>query len=87
MTTVTIRISATLDNEYANRCPDYLPLEKLHEGNCVLSLDEAKAVLDDAEYNSDRQAQDVGPYGMPIGTFNAYKALAKQVRTAIAKSQ
>lgn len=85
MTTVTIRISAAIDNEYANRLPDFLPLDKLNTGKCILTLDEARAVLADAEYNSDLEAQDVGPYGMPLGTFNAYKSLANQVRAAIAK--
>lgn len=86
MTAINIQISQTISNEYANRCPDFLPLKKLQKGNCALSLDEAQAVLADAEYNSDPMAQDVGPYGMPLGTFNAYKALAKQARAAIAKA-
>lgn len=80
MTTITVRISATIDNEYENRCPDYLPLHKLHEGLCELTIDEARAVLADAEYNSDLDAVDVGPYGTPLPVFNAYRALAKQLR-------
>jgi hypothetical protein len=86
MTTVRIRISAAISHEYDVRCPDFLPLDKLREGACELTLDEARAVLADAEYNSDPQAQDVGPYGMPLGTFNAYRALAKQIRTALEKA-
>ena len=85
MTAIQLRISATIDNEYANRQPEFLPLDKLHEGVCTLTLEEAKAVLNDAEYNSDLDAVDVGPFGMPLGTFNAYRALAKQARVAIAR--
>ena len=52
--TVVVRISATIDNEYANRCPDFLPLDKLNEGRCELTVAEARAVLADAAFNSDR---------------------------------
>lgn len=83
---VKLRISATIDNEYANRLPDFLPLDKLGEGVAELSIEEARAVLADAEYNSDRDAVDVGPYGTPLAAFNAYRALAKQARAAIAKA-
>lgn len=82
--TIRVRISAAIDNEYASRQPEDLPLDKLNEGRCLLTPNEAQAVLDDALYNSDPKAQDVGPYGMPLGTFNAYSALAKQVRQALA---
>jgi hypothetical protein len=80
---VTVRISPTIDNEYSNRLPEFLPLEKLNVGPCELTEDEARAVLADAEHNSDRDAVDVGPYGTPLPVFNAYKALAKQVRAAL----
>lgn len=40
--------------------------------------------MHDAEYNSDPTAVEVGPYGTPLPVFNAYRALAKQVRAAIA---
>lgn len=80
---IVVRISPTIENEYANRLPDFLPLDKLNVGRCELTLEEARAVLADAEYNSDRNAVDVGPYGTPLGVFNAYRALAKSVRAAI----
>lgn len=83
---IKIRISQTIENEYANRLPEFLPLDKLSAGMVELTLDEACAVLNDAEFNSDRKAQDVGPYGMPLPVFNAYRALAKQVRAAIDKA-
>lgn len=81
---IKIRISPTIDNEYRDRLPDELPLDKLRVGVCELTPDEARAVLADAEFNSDPRAVDVGPYGMPRTTFNAYRALAKQVRAALA---
>lgn len=82
--TIAVRISATIDNDYANRLPDHLPLDKLDVGRCTLTVDEARAVLADAAYNSDRDAVDVGPYAMPLGTFNAYRALAVQLQRALA---
>jgi hypothetical protein len=84
--TVRLRISATIDNEYANRLPDGLPLDKLNTGVCALTIQEARAVLDDAEFNCDPKAQTVGPCDMPLPVFNAYRALAKQTRAAIAKA-
>jgi hypothetical protein len=83
---VRINISATIDNEYANRLPDWLP-ESIEAGRNEVPLDVARAILADAEYNSDREAVDVGPYGTPLPVFNAYRALAKQVRAAIAKAE
>lgn len=83
--TVVVRISATIENEYANRSPDFLPLDKLNEGRCELTVEEARAVLADAEFNADRKAVDVGHYGTPLPVFNAYRALAEQVRKVLAK--
>jgi hypothetical protein len=83
---INIRISSTIDNEYATRCPDFLPLEKLSEGVVSLTLEEAREVLADAEFNCDPRAQTVGPNDMPLPIFNAYRALAKQTRVAIAKA-
>ena len=83
---VTLRISKTISNEYANRCSDHIPEEVFLTGKRSLSLDSARAILADAEFNSDLQAQDVGEYGVPLGVFNAYRALAKQARAAIAKA-
>lgn len=86
MTTVIIRISATIEHEYESRCPDFLPLDKLRKGACVLTLEEARQVMFDALYNSDLAAVDVGPYGTPLPVFNAYRALAKQARAVIQKA-
>lgn len=84
---VKVRISATIDNEYANRLPDWMTEEnEPSEGVNHVPLNVARMILSDAEYNSDPQAQTVGPYDMPLPVFNAYKALAKQVRAAIAKA-
>lgn len=79
---VRLRISRTIDNEWATRSPDFIP-ERLRPGSNLVTLEEARAILADAEFNSDLQAVEVGEYGMPLGTFNAYRALAKQARAAI----
>jgi hypothetical protein len=83
---VIVRISPTISNEYANRCPEGIPEEAFLTGKRSVSLQSARAMLSDAEYNSDKTAFDVGPDDMPLGTFNAYRALAKQLRVAIAKA-
>lgn len=83
--TIAVRISAAIDNEYANRLPEWLPESvDTSTGLCLVPVAVAKAMLSDALYNSDRQCVDVGPYGMPLGVFNAYKALAKQLAKALA---
>jgi hypothetical protein len=80
---VLINISPTIANEYANRLPDWLP-ESVVQGKNDVSPELARSILSDAEYNSDTKAFDVGPEGMPLPVFNAYRALAKQVRKALA---
>ena len=86
MTTIRIRISETIENEYANRLPTWLPLEKLDVGVVELTLDEARAVLRDAEHNSDLDVFEIGPYALPLGTWSAYRALAKQIKKALASA-
>ena len=80
---VRVRISPTIANEYASRCLEYIPEEVYLTGKRSVSVESAKAMLADAEFNSDKTAQDVGEYGMPLPVFNAYRALAKQLRSAI----
>jgi hypothetical protein len=83
---VLINISPTIANEYANRLPDWLP-ESVVQGKNDVSPELARQILSDAEFNSDTKAFDVGPYGMPLPVFNAYRALAKQVRKALATKE
>lgn len=81
---VIVRISPTISNEYATRCPDHIPEEAFLTGRRSVSVEAARAMLADAVFNSDTRAVDVGEYGVPLGTFNAYRALAKQLRTTLA---
>jgi len=80
---VTVRISPTIANEYASRCPDDIPEEAYLTGKRSVTMASAHAMLADAEYNSDKTAQDVGDYGMPLPIYNAYRALAKQLHRVI----
>ena len=82
---VTVRISPTISNEYANRFVFEESVGFTIGKKCV-PLGVAQEMLADAEFNSDLKAQDVGPYGMPLHVFNAYRAFAKQLRNAIAKA-
>lgn len=82
---VRIRISPTIGNEYANRCPEWLP-ETVAVGVNDVPLELAREILSDADFNCNPKAQTIGPYDMPLPIFNAYRALAKQVRTAIDKA-
>jgi hypothetical protein len=83
---IRVRISATIDNDYANRCPEWMQDVEIVEGANDVTISVARVMLADAEYNSDKSAFDIGPHDMPLGTFNAYRALAKQLRAAIAKA-
>jgi hypothetical protein len=84
---VTVRISATIANEYANRCPDWIPEEAFLTGKRAVRLSSARRMLNDAEYNSDKDAFAIGPFDMPLGTWNAYRALAKQLRKVIGEAE
>ncbi len=81
-----VRITATIANEYANRCPEHIP-ERIAEGWNSVTAEELKAILQDAEYNSDPKAFNVGPDDMPLPVFNAYKALVKQIKGQITEDQ
>jgi hypothetical protein len=85
MKLVNVRISPTIALEYSVRCPDHIPDQIHGAGIYALTLAEAIAVAEDAEFNSDKTAFDC-EFGMPLSAFNAYRALAKQIRVAIAKT-
>ena len=80
MKLVTLSISPTIANEYATRCPEDIPEEATMGGKLVVSEETARLMLADAAYNSDTKAFKVGPDDMPLPIFNAYRALAKQIR-------
>lgn len=84
---IRVRITPTIAGEYESRCPESIPERLRCAGTHELSPAEAEQVLLDARWNSDRTCVDVGPYAMPLSTFNAYRALAAQVRTAIERSE
>lgn len=71
MKQITISISPRIAREYAGRHPrpDHLPLERLRAGKCIVSLEEAREILADANLHS----------GWSIGARGAYRALARQV--------
>lgn len=83
---VVLRISPTISNEFATRNPEDVPESCYCTGKVSVSLASARAILADAEFNSDTKVFEVGEYGMPLPIFNAYRALAKQARAAIAKA-
>lgn len=79
-----IKIGAAVAGDLQSRMPDDLPLEKVTvPGAAVLSIDEARALLADATFNSDPSCVDVGPYAMPRSTFNAYRRLRDSLRVAL----
>jgi hypothetical protein len=80
---VVLRISPTIAGEYMSRCPDHIPDQACTAGRKAFTLDQARAIVEDAEHNSDPRAVDVGEYGTPLPIFNAYRALARQGRAAI----
>ena len=80
---VKIRFSPAIVQEYAVRCPEWVPEQIEAPGVYDLTSEEARTVMLDAEYNSDRTVFDIGPYDMPLGTFNAYRALARQIKAKL----
>lgn len=80
---VIVRISPTIASEYASRCPEDIPDDACSPGKVKVSLRDALLMLADAEFNSDTQAFEIGDHGMPLPIFNAYRALAKQLRGVI----
>ncbi len=81
---IRIKIGAVVAGDMQSRMPDDLPLEKVTApGAAVLTVAEARALLADAEFNSDPACVDVGPYAMPRSTFNAYKRLRDSLREAL----
>lgn len=72
----TVRISATIVDEYASRCPDHIPEHLNRPGVHTLTLAQAHQVRNDAVFNADAKE---GPEFMPPGTRAAYRALAAQL--------
>lgn len=82
---IRIKIGAAVAGDLQSRMPDDLPLDKVtRPGVSALTTDEARALLADAEFNSDTKCVDVGPYAMPRATFNAYRRLRDSLRAALA---
>lgn len=79
-----VRVSRTIANEFADRCPEWVPDEMFEVGIASITVEAAKVLLGDAEYQSDKES---GPDLMPEGVRRAYAALAKQLRSAIDKAQ
>lgn len=78
---VHVKISETIANEYMTRCPVDIRIREA--GVHQVSRDEAREIMLDAEFNCDPRCIDIGAYGVPLGTANAYRALAKQVRRTL----
>jgi hypothetical protein len=78
-----IRITPTVSHEFEHSAPEHLPLDKLDTGWVLLNEDELRSVLSEARYYTDPANFDVGPYDLPLGTYNAFRALARQCEAAL----
>lgn len=92
MSILKLYISPTIQGEYEQRSvfggdAEWPLVEWDAKGVATLSADTVKAVLADAEHNCDPRCVDIGPYGMPLGTTNAYRALARQCRKALTAAE
>jgi|HubBroStandDraft_5_1064220.scaffolds.fasta_scaffold307660_1 hypothetical protein len=80
-----VKISAAIANEWSNRAiADVIPeLPEYEYRGCVLSVPIriAREILADCEFNGDVKC---GPEEMSGGTRRAYRALATQLREALA---
>lgn len=79
---VRVRISATVADDYA-RFPRIkpMPLHKLRKGWRELTVDEARAVLADAEESNDHRVH------MPCTVTRAGNAFARQLRAALSAAR
>lgn len=87
--TIKIRISPTIQGEYEQRSvfggdAEWPLVEWDATGVAALPADTVKAMLADADHNCNPRCVDIGPDAMPLGTANAYRALARQCRKALA---
>lgn len=80
-----IRITATIANEYESRAvfggEDGWPAVPDGAGTFDLPRSTIEAILADAEFNGNPKCVD-----MPLAIGNAYRALARQAREVLAKS-
>jgi len=82
---IRVSISPRIARDIEQRAPDHLPVDKLTPGTAALTVEEVRALLADAQFNSNRRCVDVGPDCMPVATFNAYAALARQIERRLAQ--
>ena len=80
-----VKVSAAIANEWSNRAiTDVIPdLPEFDYRGCVLtvSISVAREILADCQFNGDAKR---GPEEMPSGTRRAYRAMATQLRDALA---
>lgn len=84
---VRLRLSPTIRNEYLSRCVFHGEGEwpEVPSGaRVVVPITTARAMLDDAEYNSGTGAHyGQGPDEIPAAIARAYRALAEQIRRVL----
>ena len=73
-----IRISNSVAFELeASNC-DHIPDWASHSGTHKATVEEVRTLLAEATYYTDPAQFEIGPYGLPLGTFNAFRALKKK---------
>jgi len=67
-------VALELEASACDHIPDWASLSGTHEA----TVEEVRTLLAEATYYADQAQFDIAPYGLPLGTFNAFCALKKQ---------
>ena len=73
-----IRIRDAVAQELEASACDHIPDWALTIGTHDATVEEIRTLLAEASYYTDPAQFDIGPYALPLGTFNAFCALKKQ---------
>jgi hypothetical protein len=76
--TIKIRITEAVAFELAASACEHIPDWASHSGTHQATVEDVRTLLSEATYYTDPAQFEIGPYGLPLGTFNAFRALKKQ---------
>jgi hypothetical protein len=76
--TIKIRITEAVAFELEASACEHIPDWASHSGTHEATVEEVLIIFAEAKYYTDPGQFDIGPHGLPLGTFNAFRALKKQ---------
>jgi len=79
-----IRITNAVAFEFSASACEHIPEFAFDAGTYDATVEDVRLLLQEAKYYTDPNQFEVGPYGLPLGTFNAFRALKTQCEKALA---